>query len=82
MNTNTIINISVRISKLEEEVKSYENKADTTGEEFYESKIVLLTQGINDLKLELNRLILNTQKEIEEFPRPKTPVCGCLLEKQ
>lgn len=60
---NTIINISVRISKLEEEVKNYENIADTTGQEFYENKIVLLKEDVNSLKLNLNRLILNTQNE-------------------
>ena len=72
MDTNTIINISVRISKLEEEVKNNENRADTTGDEFYENKIVILKEDVNNLKLDLTKLILNTQnqklkKEIEEL---------------
>ena len=72
MDMKTVINISVRISKLEEEIKNNENRADTTGEEFYENKIVLFKEDINNLKLDLNKLILNIQnetlkKEIEEL---------------
>ncbi len=85
MNTNTIINISVRISKLEEEVKKCENRADTTGEEFYESKRELLQESIYTLKLDLNTLILNTQnenlkKEIEKLNQKIVEISQKLLE--
>ena len=62
----SIIFLGAKISEILERLKFIEDKANKTGQVFYENQIVILTKDVHNLELELQKSISDTQNKILE----------------